>query len=157
MLMNSAVRLLDRAAARWPDRPALEDETGEYSYAEYRGAARRVGSGILALGIGAKPVVVCLQKSARVLLSFMGAMYAGCPYAPVDAAAPPARLEKIVGSLRPGLIIAEDARAGVRTEEISVSEYRFQSWIICATWSSTIFSISRPSRIFFLIWAVILS
>ena len=26
MMMNSAVRLLDRAAARWPERPALEDE-----------------------------------------------------------------------------------------------------------------------------------
>ena len=110
MLYNSAVRLLDRAAARWPERPALEDENGAYNYAQYRLLARRVGSGILSLGIGAAPVVVCLQKSARVLLSFMGAMYAGCPYAPVDAAAPMARLTKIVGSLRPGLIIAEDAR-----------------------------------------------
>ncbi len=110
MLMNSAVRLLDRAAGRWPSRPALEDETGEYSYADYRTLARRVASGVLSLGIGSLPVVVCLQKSARVLISFMGAMYAGCPYAPVDAAAPPARLEKIVGSLRPGLLISEESR-----------------------------------------------
>ena len=110
MLMNSAVRLLDRAAARWPDKSALEDETGAYTYGEYRALARRVGSGILSLGIGAQPVVVCLQKSARTLVSFMGAQYAGCPYAPVDAAAPMARLEKIVGSLRPGLIVAEEAR-----------------------------------------------
>lgn len=110
MLYNSAVRLLDRAAARWPSRTALEDESGEYSYSEYRAMARRVGSGILSLGICGKPVIVCLPKSARVLISFMGAMYAGCPYAPVDAAAPHARLEKIVGSLRPGLLIAEETR-----------------------------------------------
>ncbi len=112
MLYNSAVRLLDRAAARWPDKIALADESGEYTYAEYRRLARRVGSGVLSLDIGGRPVVVCLKKSARVLVSFMGAMYAGCPYAPVDAAAPPARLAKIVGSLQPGLILAEEDRRG---------------------------------------------
>ena len=36
MIMNSAVRLLDRAAARWPERPAVEGEALRHTYREER-------------------------------------------------------------------------------------------------------------------------
>ena len=111
MRMNSAVRLLDQAAARFPDRCAVEDESTSLTYAQYRVTARRIGAGLLRAGASRRPVVVYLPKSARALCVFMGALYAGCPYAPVDAHIPLARLDKIIDSLRPGCIVTDEKMA----------------------------------------------
>ena len=107
MRIHSAVRLLDEAAARFADRCAVEDETTSLTYAQYRDTARKIGAGLLAAGAVRRPVVVYLPKSARALCVFLGAQYAGCPYAPVDAHIPMARLDKIIDSLRPGCIVTD--------------------------------------------------
>ena len=103
--MHSSVCLLDRAARLWAGRTAVEDETESLTYSEYRARSRRVAAGLLASGSAGRPVVVYLPKSVRMLCCFMGAMYAGSPYAPVDSHIPMARLEKILESLRPGLLV----------------------------------------------------
>ena len=110
-MLNSAVRMLDEAAARWGGRTAVAEEGACLTYGEYRALARRIATAILQKGADRRPVVVYLPKGIRALSTFMGAMYAGCPYAPVDAHAPPLRLEKIVDSLRPGLIVTDTALA----------------------------------------------
>ncbi len=110
-MLNSAVRMLDEAAARYGGRIAVADESGELTYSAYRAAARRIATALLRKGVAGRPVVVYLPKSARALCVFMGALYAGSPYAPVDAHAPVPRLEKIVESLRPGAIVTDAALA----------------------------------------------
>ena len=112
MILNSAVRLLDRAAQRWPERPAVEDEAQRLTYREYREVSRRVASGLLRAGCQGRPVVVYLPKSVRMLTVFMGTMYAGGPYVPVDANIPLSRLEKIIDSVRPGAVVTDEAHAG---------------------------------------------
>ena len=109
--MNCAVKLLDEAAARWAERIAVEDENGQVTYAEYRALSRRIGCGLLAEGVRRRPVIVYLPKSIRALTVFMGAQYAGSPYAPVDAHIPMARLDKIIESLEPGAIITDETLA----------------------------------------------
>jgi len=111
MIMNSAVRLLDRAAERWPERCAVEDENRSLTYRAYREVSRQVGSGLLAAGCGRRPVVVYLPKSADMLTVFMGTLYAGGPYVPVDVNIPLARLEKIADSVRPGAVVTNAALA----------------------------------------------
>ena len=103
--MHSAVCLLDRAVRLWAGRSAVEDESESLTYSEYRARSRRVAAGLLSSGSEGRPVVVYLPKSVRMLCCFMGALYAGSPYAPVDSHIPMARLEKILESLRPGLVI----------------------------------------------------
>jgi len=110
-MKNCAVRMLDDTAARFPNRAAIEDGDTILTYADYRRTARAVGTGLLRAGAARRPVVVYLPKSARALCVFMGAQYAGCPYAPVDPHIPMARLAKIIESLRPGCIVTEEPLA----------------------------------------------
>ena len=86
-MMNSAIRLLDRAAERGPDRTALEDGTVSLTYRALRESARRMGAGLLALDAGPSPVAVFLPKGAGMVRAFFAALYAGRPYVPVDSAA----------------------------------------------------------------------
>ena len=110
--MNSAVCMLDEAARRFGGRLAVEDETEALTYSAYRARSLAIGTALLHLGSGRRPVVVYLPKSAAMVCAFMGAMYAGCPYAPVDSHIPMARLQKIIESLRPGVVITDGELAG---------------------------------------------
>ena len=105
-MSNSAVRLLERAAARWPERVYVEEEEGSLTYGGMLGRARTIGTALLG---DRRPVVVYLPKSIDALSVFFGAMCAGRPYAPVDAHIPMARLEKIVESLRPAYVVTNEA------------------------------------------------
>lgn len=104
-MLNSAVRLLDRAVKQHAKAIAVEDEWESITYDEYRARSRSIGTCIGALPSDRKPAVVYLPKSIDALCSFMGALYAGCAYAPVDAHAPIARIDKIIASLHPGAIV----------------------------------------------------
>ena len=111
--MNAAIRLLERAAGLWPERVAVEEETGSVTYRGLLDRARQIGSGLLGRGLGGgQPVVVYLPKSIDALAVFFGALCAGDPYVPVDAHIPMNRLEKIVENLRPGCIVTSEALAG---------------------------------------------
>ncbi|MCH5185470.1 MAG: AMP-binding protein, partial [Oscillospiraceae bacterium] len=108
--MNSAVCLLDRAAEKYGDKTAFEDADTSISFNELKEKARAVGSGLLkrVKTGGAHPIVVYLPKSVNSVIGFIGAMYAGSPYAPVNYDAPLVRLEKIVSTLVPSAIITDD-------------------------------------------------
>ena len=107
-MIHSAVRLLEEAAAAHGTRCAVEDESGSLTYAAYRAVSRAVGTGLLRAKSARRPVIVYLPKSIRALTVFMGAQYAASPYAPVDAHIPMPRLQKIVESLSPCVIVTDE-------------------------------------------------
>lgn len=109
--MNAAVCMLDAAARCFEHRVAVEDEHEALTYGAYRARSLAIASAMLELGSNRRPVVVYLPKSVDMLCTFMGAMYVGCPYAPVDSHIPMARLQKIIESLEPGLIVTNAALA----------------------------------------------
>jgi len=109
-MLNSAVRLLEQAAARFGCATALEEEDLRLSYEEYLHRARCIGTGILSAVPDRAPVVMMLPKGAAALTAFMGAMYAGCPYVPMNMATPLPRLEKMLENLCPGAIVCEAGR-----------------------------------------------
>ncbi len=112
--MNSAVMLLERSAARWGDKIAVQDEWEQVSFAGLRARALSVAAGLSAVRgdrTGLLPVVVYLPKSAAAVACFAGAMYAGEPYVPVATDIPMKRLQSILKSLRQGHLITSPALA----------------------------------------------
>ena len=106
-MKNSAIRMLDETAEKFPERCAVEEEDASVTYREYRAISRHIGAGLLLHETARRPIIVYLPKSIRALTVFMGALYSGSPYAPVDAHVPMARLEKIIESLHPGAIVTD--------------------------------------------------
>jgi D-alanine--poly(phosphoribitol) ligase subunit 1 len=100
--LNSAVRLLDNAVKKHPDKIAVSDEWGEITYSQMRRDAMSTGMAIIKSslpGTGVEPVIVYLKKSLKCIVSFMGAMYSGNPYVPVAYDMPVNRIQKIIDSL----------------------------------------------------------
>ena len=107
-MLNSAARFLAPTAACFPEKVAVEDDQGAFTWRELEEAVVRSASALLARGLEAgRPVLVCLPKSRESVVSFLAALYAGCPYAPVDYAIPPERLARTLENLRPAFVITD--------------------------------------------------
>jgi amino acid adenylation domain-containing protein len=109
--MNAAARLLMRAASRFGDRPAFRDEDCTLSFSALHEYAQHIASGLLPLTEAGKltPIVVLLPKAASTVAAFMGVLYSGNPYVPLDYKTPPARLAKILETIGDCLIISDEA------------------------------------------------
>lgn len=109
-MLNSAARWLATTAARFPERIGVEDEWGTMTWRELEDAVERVATAMLELGVERnQPVLVYLPKSRESVATFLAALYAGCPYAPVDYAIPMERLARTLENLRPALVVTDEA------------------------------------------------
>lgn len=108
-MLNSAVRLLQQAARLHGACAALEDGDSVLTYREYLDRSERIGTGLIRAGLDRAPVVMMLPKAADTLCAFMGAMFAGCPYVPMNLGTPVPRLEKMFDNLSPGAIVCRRA------------------------------------------------
>lgn len=109
-MFHSAIRLLEHTASRFGARIAVQDSVSCITYAEYLEKAGCIGTGLLHAVPDRRPVVMMLPKGIEALLAFMGAMYAGCPYVPMNLATPVSRLQKMFENLSPAAIVAEDTQ-----------------------------------------------
>ena len=102
----SVLEWLEESAVRYADKTALVDEWERYTYKEYHDKAVGIADAIITTGLGSKkPVVVYLNKSVKVLASFMGIAYTGNFYSPIDIDMPAQRVNRILEVLEPEVVI----------------------------------------------------
>lgn len=100
---------LEDTAKRLPDKPAFVDETGAYTYREMVDIGKSIGTVIAGFGFRNRPVIVYLDKGIRVLSSFMGILYSGNFYSPIDTGMPVERAKTILKVATPPVIITDEA------------------------------------------------
>lgn len=111
-MYNSVICLLSEAARKYPERTAVEDNKKSLTYAEYNSISMGIGAYFIKAHNGCQqtePIAVILPKSHRNLLLFMGILYSGNAYVPLDDKMPVARLTKILENLRPLYIVTNEA------------------------------------------------
>lgn len=101
---------LEVTAAACPDKPAFLDEDGAVTFADVRREARIIGTAAAKLRGGRKaPIAVMSGRNAHTPAVFLGAVYAGCCYAPMDGTMPVHRLNSILHTLDTDLMIVQRA------------------------------------------------
>lgn len=118
---------MERAAVRWPEKTAYADERRSVSYREVQEESYKIASTILQKGFHQEPVAVFLEKSVECVISFVGVACSGNFYTPVDIKMPLLRIEKIMDTLYPRLIVTdraheEEARQFAGEAEILIYE-----------------------------------
>lgn len=104
---NSVLNWLNETSNRFPNKEAIVDENGSITYSQYRFKSQAIARHIIDMigGMTKKPIVVYMEKSKEVLVSFMGIVYSGCFYSPIDIDMPKSRVDKILEVLDPQLVI----------------------------------------------------
>lgn len=105
-MQKNITEWLDRTAERFPSKTALVDKSGTLSFQEYKRKALAIASRLISDDVGPRePVVVYMEKSTKVLVSFLGIAYSGNFYSPIDVEMPASRVDKILKILQPRLVI----------------------------------------------------
>jgi len=109
-MVGNVLEYLENAADRWPDRIAFADEKATLTFSALHDAARRFGIAVAACTQPRQPVAVVMNdRSVTCVAALLGVLYAGCPYAPLDAAMPPERLQLILDQLQPAAILCDES------------------------------------------------
>lgn len=125
-MKNSVTYWLDETADRFPDKIAFADEEKCYTYAEVRKKALSIAYHIKEHQTrGGVPVAVYMDKSADMLVSYLGIAYSGNFYSPIATDMPVSRIEKIVTSLQPKLLICSPK------QQEDIKERRIHNEILC--------------------------
>lgn len=105
-MQPNVLEWLECSVRKMPDKMAVYDEQEQITFKEYHDKSMGIADAIIEAGCGPKQAVaVYLEKSAKVLVSFMGIAYSGNFYSPIDTEMPAVRVNKILEVLQPEFVI----------------------------------------------------
>ena len=117
MYLNNVLCWLEESAEKYPDKVAFSDENGSISYKELILRARILGIKISSsVGGIRKPVAVLCDRSLDCIAGFLGTLYAGCFYAPIDSDMPISRASALAKNLSPALVLYRDGSSSFASE-----------------------------------------
>lgn len=110
-MYSTILQYMETVASKFPNKIAFADIKESFTFKELECFAKKIGSAIAAVVGPKNPVVIYMDKRAYNIFSFMGAAYAGCFYVPIDGQMPAERINLILETLKPGLILYDDVTA----------------------------------------------
>ncbi|WP_051357174.1 non-ribosomal peptide synthetase [Azorhizobium doebereinerae] len=101
-----AHHLVERAARRAPDAPAVESDAGALTYGQLDAAANRLAHHLRAIGIGDRARIgLCLERTPDMVVAVLAVLKAGGCYVPLDPAYPPDRLARVLAHAELALVV----------------------------------------------------
>ena len=108
---------LEKTAKRFPDRQAVTDESGSCTFSDLRKCALNIAACIKEnYGFSRSPVLVYLPKSKESMQAFMGIVYSGNIYTPVDVNFPFSKVQGVINVLKPSAYISDGKNAAKLAE-----------------------------------------
>ncbi|MCM2476480.1 amino acid adenylation domain-containing protein [Rhizobium sp. CG5] len=106
--------IIEKAFGEFAEREAVRFENTSLSYAQLDQRTAALAEMLLARGIGRGSIVaVALPRSIELIVALVAILRAGAAYMPLDLSHPAERLNRILASARPLLLLAEETLAGV--------------------------------------------
>lgn len=106
-MITNILEYLERSAIEYPDRIALADENKQISYFEYVKLAQKIGTFIAEkIKTTKAPIAVLIDKNIESIITFMGIVYSGNFYVPIDPSVPEKRIKLILDTLNPAMVIS---------------------------------------------------
>jgi D-alanine--poly(phosphoribitol) ligase subunit 1 len=104
IVIISVIEFLEKSAKLYPDKVAIEDITERYTFKELKSASIRV-SFALPIDYIRRPILILIPKSCRNIAAYMGVLYSGNFYVPLDEKMPSPRLKAILKDFSSPIII----------------------------------------------------
>lgn len=116
--MKNVLEYLEAAAAAFPDKTAVADRDHGYSFARLVALARGVGNALSGYGVRHQAIGVFAERRIETLAFFMGVLYSGNFYVPLDPEMPAQKLRAILDDAS-FAVICGSASAKERMGELS--------------------------------------
>lgn len=106
---TNILEYLENIVHRCPDKACYANEDEALSFRQVYDGARAIGTFLYHQGFYKKPVVVFMKKHPKTIVTFLGVVYGGNYYVPIDEEMPVHRIEMIFESLKPEVILCDDS------------------------------------------------
>lgn len=110
-MIQNVTDYLDRSVEKFPDKLAFVDDRRELTFSVLKAEAYKVASAIIGNNCRKKPIAIFMDKQVECICTMMGAAYSGNFYTILDIHMPVARIEKIINTLNPAIIITTQENA----------------------------------------------
>ena len=80
---NNILEYLENIVNIYPDKVCYANETDEFTFKQVYNSARAIGTFLYKQGHYKKPVVVFMKKHPKMIITFLGVVYAGDYYVPI--------------------------------------------------------------------------
>ena len=111
-MCRNILEYLEESAKKYPDKVAFDDDKSTVSFGGLMARARALGSVLAGKELARRPAAVFLPKGCDCITAFMGVVYAGGFYCPIDTAMPSERISMIFDTLKPSVIITSQKYSG---------------------------------------------
>lgn len=112
-MANLVVDFLEEIVKKEPEKTAFIDQKETISFNELRNSALGIATCLIEDGLFKKPILIYLEKSVHCIVAFMGTAYSGNFYSPIDIKMPVERIEKVMSTLCPEVIITDEKHKGI--------------------------------------------
>lgn len=107
-LQRNVIEYLENSALMYPDKPAFADDSRSLTFMELKLMAQAMGSYVGSMTTKTnRPVAVLTERTVGSIAAFMGVLYSGNFYVPIDNKMPIKRIENILEQLEPELLLYE--------------------------------------------------
>lgn len=106
---SNVLKYLEASALKYPDKEAFEDVRHSMTFSQVQRAAKAIGSRLAQSGITKSPVAVFMDKNIESIVSFLGVLYSGNFYCPLDSQMPLKRINTILEVLRPVMLLTDES------------------------------------------------
>ncbi len=110
-MYSTILQCMEVVTSKFPDKIAFSDIKESFTFNELEYFSKKIGSAVAAIVKPKNPIVVYMDKRAYNILAFIGVAYAGCFYVPIDSQMPTERIDLILETLKPSLILYDDVTA----------------------------------------------
>jgi len=106
-MLHIVSQYLRESAELFPGHTALTDGKTRLTYEEALKESETIAAGLVQLDMFKKPVAILMDKSARAVTAFLGVAISGNYYTVIDTKMPQNRIEKILDTFQPSVIITD--------------------------------------------------
>lgn len=110
-MQRNVIEYLTKSVAKYPDKIALKDERASITFSELDRCAKKIAVVLSQKLNGQKnvPVAVYMEKGINCIIAFMGILYSGNYYSPIDVHSPKDRIHLVLQALHPVAVLADES------------------------------------------------
>lgn len=106
-MQKNVLDWLESSAKICPDKAVYEDENGKLTFSQVLSIAQSIGTALAELVGFGEPVAVLSGRNIYTPAAFLGIVYSGAFYAPLDSTVPEYRLNKILSNLKAKYLVTD--------------------------------------------------
>ena len=106
-MIRNVLEYLENTAARLPEKTAFSAKEDRLGFYELMQSAKKIGTACLSFEEKNQPIAVMTQKTPISVAAYLGAVYSGNFYTPIDVTMPKERILSILDTLSPAALIID--------------------------------------------------